>query len=788
MTGVEPRPARTRAPSPGRVRAALAAVLALAAALVVAPAVARTSSARAADEAVVDVRIVSIAPQVLEPGEDLRVTVEVTNTTSAPVEDARAVLWLNRFRMGSRDEVAAWADRGLDEPAGQSEISVDLTEPLLPDAARTVTLTLPADQVHLTNLPGLWGARGMAVEVAARGERLGLERTYILWNPTDDQPPRVPVSVVLPFVGPANAPVAAPAPDDLPGKDPSDAPTATEGAAEPTSAAAAAARAADDDLDALTAPGGRLRAMLEAATVDEDVTVVVDPSLLPLAESGSASSQRFAQRLRAAIASHDSYGLPWADPDVAAVQHAGQGALLQVAADRTQAELESSEHLLLWAADAGTPDDATLAAVSGAGAAAILAPPAPTAGASGSSSEVAPDRSSAASGVSSDDASDSVRTFEAGVGPVTTVVPDAVLSRLVVGGTATGDGTSGSTSGSTPASIAQRVLAELAVVSHEEPSPAGVVVATDRLTAPDSAVLGAVTSALGAAPWTRTATLSEVLAEPRDARADRAPARTTDRDELDPAAVTALADAREAARSFSEVLDDPDAFLAGIDDQVLAPLAVAWRAAPRERAELVEQTVEQVLARTTGLSVVETSDLNVIATTSDLRLTVRNELAVPVRARLVVDPRKACLTVGGFETPVLEPGDTSVTVPLEAHANCDVLVEVQLVGPAGQDVAEPIAFSARVSPTIESVGTVVVGILLALGLALGIARTVRRGQSARRGARTVSESTGPVTLPVLGGTPADDESLAEGTGPDDAPAEAHDDARAGEASDEGAAR
>lgn len=778
MSGVEPRPGRTHRTSRARVRTALAAVLTLAAVLVVAPAASRTSTARADDEASVDVRIVSISPQVLDPGEDLTVTVAVTSTTTAPVEDAQAVLWLNRFRMGSRDEVAAWADRTLDEPAGLAVVRVPLEEPLLPDAPRTVTLTLPADEVGLTDRPGLWGARGMAVEVAARGERLGLERTYILWNPTDDQPPRVPVSVVLPFVGPADAPVPPTDPDDLPGKEePSGAPTGTDGTVEATSAAVAAAQAADDDLDALTAPGGRLRAMLDAATVDKDVTVVVDPSLLPLAETGSASAQRFAQKLRAAMAGHDSYGLPWADPDVAAVQHAGQSSLLQVAADRTQADLEGGQRLLLWAADDGTPDDATLDAVTAAGAAAILAHPDPAA-------VTDPDEAPAADGVlatGEEDSSDSVRSLAAASGPVTAVVPDAVLSRLVVDG--------GGDASATPAGTAQRVLAELSVVSHAEPGLAGVVIATDRVTAPDSGILAAVTSALDDAPWTRQATLTEVLAGPRNARADRAPALTTTRDELAPAAVTALADARESARSFSEVLDEPDAFLAGVDDQVLAPLAVAWRARPSQRAELVDQTVEQVLARTTGLTIVETSDLNVIATTSDLRLTVRNELAVPVNARLVVDPRKACLTVGVFETPVLDPGDTAVTVPLEAHANCDVLVEVQLVGPSGQDVAEPIAFSARVSPTIESVGTVVVGILLALGLALGIVRTVRRGQSARRGARTVSESTGPVTLPVLGGTPADGEPrVDEGRVDEGRVDEGRPGTPADEAHDEGAVR
>ena len=67
-----------------------------------------------------------------------------------------------------------------------------------------------------------------------------------------------------------------------------------------------------------------------------------------------------------------------------------------------------------------------------------------------------------------------------------------------------------------------------------------------------------------------------------------------------------------------------------------------------------------------------------------------------------------------------------------------------------------VRFTAQVAPTIESIGTIVVGVLLALGLVLGIVRTVRRGQSARRGARTEAESDAPTSLPVLGGTPEDE--------------------------------
>lgn len=667
----------------------------------------------------VSVRIGSITPQVLQPGQDLKVSATVTNRTDDPLENARVSVYLNRFRMFTRDEVDEWARRDIGDRAGDEAVSETLDEPLAPNASRTVTLTVPAAKVQLSSNPGLWGPRGMAVGVSTRGERLGLARTYVLWSTADDDPPQVPVSVVVPFVGPATAPAPRPTETTMP--EPTPTPTPTDGATSTASTAASAATSATKELTNLTGEGGRLRRMLTAANVDDVVTLAVDPSLLVTADAGSSTAQRFAERLRTAIGTHETYVLPWADPDVAAVQQADASPLLKAAVDHPRDDLPDA-NVLLWSADPGTPDAQTLAGVRTAGAGAMVTGPQQAQGWSEALQDVA--------------------TTD---GDVPTIVPDATLTTLVMRRDGKG----------TPASTAQRVLADLAIVARSPKLPAGVVIAADRETAPDRETLAAVVSALHSGRWTSAVPLSTVLAGTSSAPVQRAPATTTATDQLSKGSVTALADAHADARGFAEILDDPQAYLEGVDDQVLAPLAVAWRADPKARGTLVRQTVEQVRERAQGLSIIETSDLNVIATTSDLRLTVRNDLTVPAHAALVVDPRKACLTVGDFTTPVLDPGDTAITVPLVAHANCDVVVEVALLGPSGQDVARPIAISARLSPTIESVGTVVVGILLALGLALGIVRTVRRGQSARRGARTVAEADAPVNLPVLGGTPTE---------------------------------
>lgn len=746
--------------SAGVPRRLLSATLAAVAALVVlvagpSPASADDPSpeAVASTDGPVRVEIVSISPQVLEPGEDLTVTVSLTNTSARPVEDAEAVLRINRFRMGSRAEVAAWAESGTTDDRTVAEA---LEDPLEPDTPRTVDLTVPAEAVQLTDLPGLWGPRGMVIEVQTAIRSVGLTRSYVLWNP-DETVPRVPVATVLPVTGPptvsvpptTSAPTPGPTSDPTPdpgstdpgstagpdATDPDPSPTGTDGAAEAGSAGTAAAPGAPASLTDLTAPGGSLDLMLRAATADTSVSLAVDPALVAQADAAEGDPHEWAERVRTTASSHDTFALPWADPDVAAVAHADRTDLLDVAVERAAASADwAGAGTLLWTADGEPADGVTLGAVTTSGAGAMVTAPRAV------DEEATPE----------DTSSDSVRELLTGSGTATAIAPDAVLTAL----TQPDDTTS-------PAAVAQRALAEVALVARETTLPTALVIAPDRDQAPDRPTLAAMLQAFRAAPWARVTTVARALSEGASGAATSAPARSSDDAELSPAAVTALAGAREDARSFSEVIDDADAYLDAVDQSVLAPLAVAWRAQPERRTTVVERTVTRVAASTQGLAFVPMSDLNVIATEGDVRVTVSNDLAVDARARVVVTPRKACLTVGSVD-PVDLPAssDTLVNVPLSAHANCDVVVEVRLVGPSGQDVAQPIEFTARVTPTIESVGTVVVGILLALGLVLGIVRTVRRGQSARRGARTVDPDA-PRTLPVLGGTPTTDDEPDE---------------------------
>lgn len=634
----------------------------------------------------VTVAITAISPSVLRPGEDLSVTATLHNDTAQALDGVVADLRLNRFRPGSRDELDAWVT-GSGGATGSRVLTADPVS--IPVGGQvTVHLTLPAARVGLLDQNGTWGPRGLAVEALdADGVQLGIQRTFALWM-RDEVVPQVRVSVLAPVTGQTGDETA---------------------------------------LERATGAGGRLKALADLAAADPDVELAVDPALLSTAAASGPHATAWADELTAALARRDTFALPWGDTDLAAVAHAGRGELLTAAV-----ELSGSSDLagfdartdVLWAPD-GTLDRTTVDVAAGAGARAIV---------------VGADTLQTAEGTGT-----ALVDLDTAHGTLAALVPDALLTDLLV---APDDVESGATTATT----VQRMLAELAVLAHDgADQPHDVLIAPSRDWTPDASLVTALLQALRSSPWSRVVPVSALLgAAPEGTERDALPANAVDPAELAPGDVRALADARDATTAFARSIGDSGTLTAGLDQRVLAPLALAWRDDADGRASLVQQVVADTTETRSGLSLTGPPSLNVISATAPVRFVVHNALDVPATVAVEVEPHKACLRPARSDTVTAPPGeDTQVVVSLDAAANCDVAVDATLVGADGTRVGQPVGFSARVAPTIEDVGTIVVGVLLALGLVLGIVRTVRRGQSARRGARQAPED--PTPLPVLGG-------------------------------------
>lgn len=704
-------------------------------------------AAPATDDLPVSVAVTDVAPQVLEPGEDLTVTARLRNEGDEVVERPRASVRIYRYRMSSRDELSRWAASGASSPVGDVAASTVLDDPLEPGQQVTVEVTVPASAIGLLRTADAWGPRGLALDVFDGSSRVGIERTFLLWQSTEEVP-TTRLGVLAPVVGPATDPASAAAPEDggegdgedgdgdgpdAPVATGSPAPTATPTGGTGTGSGADGEDASDDALTALTSAGGRLSRLLQATGEHPSVTWAVDPALVDAAAAGSRADRAWLSALEDASGSREVLRLPWADPDLAAIAHAGDrdpdADLLRLAQDVTgstgDSPLWSGAEPVLLAADE-VPDLATADRAAGS------APGVPLVVGSSALPPL---------GLAPVGARASVATAS---GAVSALVPDATLSALLTTPSAVQPG-------ATAATTAQRALAETAVLARTGDDAGIDVLATlPRDWQPSATLTSAALDALEAAEWVDTVGVGE-LASGTDTAPERGDLPATSRagTELTPAWVNALAADWRAAGEFASVVEDPAALLRGLDAALVAPLAVAWRDDPDGRATAVADARREATDRQSGLVAVLNEQFTVISSSAQITVAVRNELDQAARVRVELRPHKGCLDTARSELTTVPPEqETSVVLTLRASANCDVEVDVSLVSAGGRELATPVQFSARVAPTIESVGSWVVGVLLALALAFGIWRTVRRGQTARRGARVVQDpGPGPASGP-----------------------------------------
>ncbi|MEV7974147.1 DUF6049 family protein [Cellulomonas sp. NPDC089187] len=735
--------------------ALLLSVVALAAmtGLVATPA----SAAPSAEDLPVAVSLTAITPQILDPGQDLTVTVSLRNNGDEEITSPRASVRIYRYRMSTREQLDQWST-SLDEgPFGDVAATETLDSPIPPGGSVAMTVTVPARSIGLSRTSDAWGPRGLTVDVGDGGTRVGIERSFLLWNSDQDVEP-THVSVLAPITGPAVTPSAPQDEDTEPTSTPTAEPTTPPSAAptaesttspeqtadpEQTTAPEAAADAtatpeptstprSTPGLDALTAAGGRLNRVLQATAGHDSVSWAVDPALLEQVSTGSRADRSWSSALTEAGADREVFRLPWADPDIAALAHSGRSSsadLLSLAMRSSAAAdddlLSDAEPLVLASNDVLDDTTAALAAGQAAGAPLITG------------TDALPAEDS--------DTASAPTTLETTDGALTALVPDAGLSDLLAEPTAVQEGSSA-------AVAAQRMLAETAVIARADDSGGSyVLIATPRDWSPHGETANAQLSALESAPWVQSTSVADLLAAEQAGQvtdASRATPVEADRDstELTPAWVNALASGWEAAEDFASVVDDPAALLAGLETDVLAPLSVAWRSDPDGRAAAVEAALDLASARQSGLSVLLNEQFTVISSSAQITVNVRNELPQDATVRVELRPQKGCLeTTRSALVPVRAESETPVVLTLRATANCDVTVDVSLIAENGRELAMPQQFDARVAPTVESVGTIVVGVLLAAALAFGIWRTVRRGQSKRRGARVLAEGPAETT-------------------------------------------
>lgn len=672
--------------------------------------VAEVHAATVSDQGSLDVSISKISHPVAEPGDEVTVQARITNTTDAVVTGATAGLAVDFLALTSRAQIAEWSEADLLDPVRGNPEHKSVAR-LSPGASADVSFTYDPKVMQLQG----FGPRRLAVTVDDDTGRLGIARSFLLYDADGAERAPMELSVLAAVTSPAT--------------DPSD-PSGTE-----------------IELARQVATGQRLDGVLTVAE-DAGLSLAIDPNLMGEAErSEDPALTDWYDRMLAAAEETTTYTLPNHDPDLAALAHAdvysaGPRSFLRAPSADDWRAPKSWDTSLAWPADGVVPDIDTLGLA------------------------VAADRPNVVigsglvyEGLGTVTGRANVRT-PAGVARA--VVSDPTLSQAFVSATdlstvataSTEDGAGSAedlTTASTAAEGTQRLLADTAAIVSQSPSdPPALAIVAPRSWTPDAAAATSILGTLGDASWITTTTFDRLLRQhAQDVARSPLPRHERAEAELGLSEVARLERARDAIVTFSSVAgeDQPVIWRPGVT-RLIAPLTVAQREDPGLRASVAQEALEAT-NRTTheSISVVPRQDINFITDVGDIPVRVRNELDVDATVTVVLRPDHPRLTVDDRSMETIPAGqEMDVQVPVRAIGSGDVEVTALILTPTGAMISDDSSFHVRVRAGWEEVGTWIAAGLVALLFLTGIWRTVRRGKSPYRAtSKDVEEATGTAT-------------------------------------------
>lgn len=668
----------------------------------------------------VSVSVDSLTPEVLASDQDLQVSGTIVNGTDEPLESVDLVVQVQRSTEITLSGLESWLADGRDAPLSTA-LTTGLTT-IEPGATTTFTVTVPAKDLPLSS-SAEWGPRGVQVSVTQDGQSLARDRTIVVWDAGVAVDP-TRVTVVVPVV-------ASPTEMNLLAQGDEADPTAVEALRRRVKGLLALARpgvvlAVDPALMTALGAGADSSSPKDAndagasptpAPTTEPATGPA-PTAKPTAPSAPGAStdpgRTLVEALRTAGRSGNLIALPWADADVSALAHLGEGDLTAGAFTR------ADETAAAWGA--GSTTTALTSGHLDADALAFLPQTVSTVIARPDDLPVAEDLTYTPAGI-------------AMVGDRVVLVPEASMSEAAVGTLSSG-------SGSTALSAldARGLLrGQLAILTRQTPYHGrDIVVALDRAdaAAADPAELGTRLEAIMTSSWTQGRDLGAVVADAREQQSegeqvqrDDPPEQVLDEGEPSGADLTAATQAANHLQSIGSVLADPQALLSPATDVVATSLSTLWRTDPRGRTAHIARARAAGDVVVQSLTAAPSSTINVISATADLPLRIVSSLDQAATVRVHLVPSSTRLQIDHDVTvTVPAQGQTTVLVPIKAVGSGDVDLSIELLAADGTVVGTPMTMRTRVRASWETVGTrVAAGLLVAL-LAGGITRTVRRGR------------------------------------------------------------
>ena len=693
----------------------------------------------AAEDAPVSMDLISLTPTSLAPGGTLTAELRVTNTSSEPLTEVALELRTRTSRITERADLASW--QALTDPAVDgAPLAASAPQPqLAPGDSTTLGLSIPAEELGYSSEPYYWGARRLALTVAAQEEPAATLRTFVVWRPADAVD-AIRQSVLLPL-----------------------------GARDP------AAVVTDPASHARSLQEGALSAQQQLAahpTVDWWLDpALLDPPLLPVADEGEPTAPptetgtgaeetpdpvrdftedpataAFADLLADQAGDRTVLARPYSQADLVSLTAAGTEELDAAVREKARSTWESTG--ISPAADAlrlpGEQVDAeALEAMLAAGATTAIVPAASLR--PNPSSTVTPSSVGIFTSAEQEDRR------------LTLLAPDPVLS----------DEFSLLTAGSDTEQTHQRLLAETAVIASEyteAPRHLLIAPATDAELDPEAA--GAALDALEAAPWVDTARTGALLetasseewtTRPRAedsgpyalGRLDAAEVRPSGPAEdgswqhldeavepplLDPEALEALEDSWERIDVLATAMED-DAPLDAPRREILAGTSVRWRGEPEVPQQRAQETAQLAAELRSRIHQVPASGYNVISDYAEVPITVTNGLDTAVTVRVAVTADKSLVRIGEPATVTVPArGQVNASVDVEAIANGSVTLTTSVTTEDGRPLTDPAEVPLTVNPSWENWTTLVLVIAMGLLVVVGVARARRTGASTRAAA------------------------------------------------------
>lgn len=685
--------------------------------------------AQAVTDSPVPVLIERLSPLIPEPGETLRISGRVLNTTLGGYTDVVARLRISTSPLDTGAtvaEVSAAAFAPAEEPADQilDSTRVEVSSSLASGDQSTFAFAVPFDSLALRTD----GVYVLAVELIGTdaespdGEQIiGIERTFLPWFRDADAVTPIEVVWLWPLA-------------DWPARE-------------------ATGVLLDDRTPIEVSPGGRLDRLLAiGARYPRMVTWILDPALLQtvqemsggyevrrstgvVAGDRSADAARWLDTLTKTLRSARSAAsptaplparvLPYADVDAVALTRAQMETDVVRAVTRAvpTAAATFGEPVLgpvAWLPFGRIDDDTATTLVSSGVEALVLG------GFAMPTIDGSPNTGRAR--LATDAGSTSTLLLDPAIS-TTLMLPQQSRSQSIL--------------------VRQRFLAQTALLAQEfGDATVRTVIAGPRTPIWDpseTTMLGLLRATLRA-PWMRPQTLTTLLDEgatgvPRQIAGYGQRARAA---ELPANYLRRVQRTTDQLAAFTAILNNPAGITEAYSSSLLRAVSAAWRSEPAVGQTLLASISTQVRDQTALVRVLSEGRVTFSGDSGSVPVTIANDLdrAVTVGVTLIASPGPR-LESAPVTDIVIEPGKkVSVEIDARVIGGRALPVRVQLLTPDGESYGEPATIELASTAYARAASWVVIAAFIAIAIfvVVGITRRIRR---ARRGHTASASGEGP---------------------------------------------